>query len=440
MRRRRYLAGLGVGGLVGLAGCTSVGRFGDGSEAGGGAGGSGASGESSGTPSGADPTDTAGSSRNVVNGVEVPVPESELRRGAPKDAIPAIVDPAFGPDWSGIELEVQGFGGMRTSRPRLSDDDQVIVVERDGEARAYPLRILNWHEIVNDVFEPRSKARRSGSDGDPGGPLLVTYCPLCGSGVTAVRTVDGGETTFGGSGSRATGASKGVVTTFGVSGLLFRNALVMYDGKTNSYWSQIAAAAIRGEKTGTALELVPSALTTWGEFREQYPDGVVLRPPPESSTVTGRNSTRDYDRNPYAGYETSDQIGIGGSFDDERLHPKTMVVGVEHGGVSRAYPVEPVQGAGVVNDEVGGLPVVVAATESGTLVAYVREVDGETLTVTRESDGVLVAGGSRWRLLSGEAVDGPHEGTRLESANTVNQEFFFSWVNFHPETEIWSAE
>jgi hypothetical protein len=405
MRRRHFLGAFGAAGLGGLAGCT-------GSGGGPGSGDSGGTASPPGTPTDASTpsaTDTQGPGAVTVNGVEVPVPDSSLRRGAAKDAIPAIVDPAFGEDWSGIEMEVRsGFGGGgRTSRPRLSDGDEVIAVERDGEARAYPLRVLNWHEIVNDSF---------------GGPLLVTYCPLCGSGVTAVRTVDGEP------------------TTFGVSGLLFRNALVMYDERTNSLWSQIAAAAIQGGKVGTALDLVPSAITTWGEFRAQYPEGTVLRPPPESSTVTGRNSTRNYDRNPYAGYESSSQIGIGGSFDDDRLHPKTTVVGVEHGGVARAYPLDRVREAGVVNDEVGGLPVVVAATASGTLVAYVREADGETLTFERESEGFLAAGGSRWRLLGGRAVDGPHEGTRLDQANTVAGEFFFSWLNFHPETEVWSAE
>jgi hypothetical protein len=407
MRRRHYLGVLGAGCLGGLAGCTSVGGGGD-------AGGSGDPGGSPGTPTGASGDVAIGTpdgDPDTVNGVDVPVPDSELSRGAAKDAIPAIVDPAFGEDWSGIEIEVSSSLGRsdRTAEPRLADADAVVAVERDGEARAYPLRLLNWHEVVNDSL---------------GGPLLVTYCPLCGSGVTAVRTVDGEE------------------TTFGVSGLLFRDALVMYDERTESLWSQIAAAAIQGEKVGTTLELVPSALTTWAEFREQYPEGVVLLPPPESSTVTGRNSTRDYNRNPYAGYESSSDIGIGGSesFDDDRLHPKTTVVGVEHGGVARAYPLEPVQQVGVVNDEVGGLPVVVAATDSGTLVAYVREVDGETLAFERESDGFLAAGGSRWRLLGGLAVDGPHEGTRLQQANTVAQEFFFSWLNFHPETEVWSAE
>ena len=413
MRRRRYLAALGAGGLAGLAGCTSAGGLGVGNGRDGDGGGDT-------SPAGSGPTETP-ESRDTVNGIEVPVPDSELRRGVGKDAIPAIVDPAFGEDWSGVEVEVNSNVGGRTVEPELTDDDEVIAVERDGEARAYPLRILDWHEVVNDVAEPRSAARRTASDGGFGDPLLVTYCPLCGSGVTAVRRVDG-ET-----------------TAFGVSGLLFRNALVMYDEATGSLWSQIAAAAIQGERVGTTLDLVPSALTTWGEFTEQYPDGVVLLPPPDSSTVTGRNSTRDYARNPYAGYESSSKIGLGGSFDDDRLHPKTTVVGVEHGGVSRAYPLDRVQESRVVNDEVGGLPVVVAATDTGTLVAYVREVDGETLEFERESEAFLAAGGSRWRLLSGEAVDGPHEGIRLEGANTVAGEFFFSWKNFHPETEVWSA-
>jgi hypothetical protein len=412
MRRRRYLTTLAAGGLAGLAGCTAIGGSDGGNGSGGDSGGSGGSDGSSGSPTDTPEgtaTDASESGTETVNGVEVPVPDSELRRGAAKDAIPAIVDPEFGEDWSGVEVNVGSSlagGGGGTTEPRLSDSHRVIAVGRDGEARAYPLRILNWHEVVNDTF---------------GGPLLVTYCPLCGSGVTAVRTV-GGE-----------------AATFGVSGLLFRNALVMYDRATGSRWSQIAAAAIQGRQVGTALELVPSALTTWGEFREQYPGGVVLRPPPDSSTVNGRNATRDYNQNPYAGYESSEQIGLGGSFDDDRLHPKTTVVGVEHGDVSRAYPLERVREAGVVNDEVDGLPVVVAATESGTLAAYVREVDGETVTFERESEAFLAAVGSRWRLVSGLAVDGPHEGTRLEQANTVVQEFFFSWKSFHPETEIWSA-
>ena len=410
MRRRGYLGALGAGGLAGLAGCLD-----------------GVLGDEAGDPgtdrATTDPVTTNPATgtpaREVVNGVRVPVPDSDLRRGAGIDAIPAITEPEFGENWDGIEMGVRSYTGVEyTSTPTLLDEDDVIVVERDavsgtvgGEAngdlapaRAYPLRVLNWHEIVND---------------DYGGPLLVTYCPLCASGVTAVRTVGGGP------------------TAFGVSGLLFRNALVMYDRATRSRWSQIAAAAIQGPETGTALTLVPSALTTWGEFRETYPDGEVLRPPPESNTVTGQDETRNYDENPYAAYENTRRIGLGGEYDDSRLHPKAMVVGVAADGVARAYPLETVQAESVVNDTVGDLPVVVAATEAGSLVAYERRADGETLTFERNGQ-YLVAGGSRWSVVSGRAVDGPLEGTRLSRANDVSPEFFFAWLDFHPDTEVYS--
>jgi hypothetical protein len=416
MRRRRYLGTLGIGALAGLAGCLDTLRDGgDGTGDGTPAGTPDPADEDATGPGTSEPTDVE---RQVVNGVEVPVPDSDLRRGAGIDAIPAITEPEYGENWDGVEMEARSQTGIEyTSRPSLVHDDEVIVVELDAlsgtlgtdeptdlaPARAYPLRILNWHEIVND---------------DYGGPLLVTYCPLCASGVTAVRTVND---------TRA---------VFGVSGLLYRNALVMYDRQTQSLWSQIAAAAIQGPEVGSTLTLVPSTLTTWGEFRETYPDGEVLLPPPESSTVTGRGQTRNYDENPYAAYENTRQIGLGGEFEDERLHPKTLVVGVSADGVARAYPLETVQDEGVVNDTVGSLPVVVAATADGTLVAYERTVDGETLTFERDG-AFLLAGGSRWRVVGGRAVDGPFEGRRLAQANDVSPEFFFAWLDFHPETEVY---
>jgi hypothetical protein len=383
MNRRRYLAGLSAGVVGALAGCVGAPDAGGGPAA----------------------DDRGGGGTTPAGRPELPVPESELSRGARKDAIPAIVDPAFGEDWSGIEVERRDeFGNdAGTAEVRLQPDDPVIGVSRAGEARAYPLRILNWHEVVNDSL---------------GGPLLVTYCPLCGSGMTAERTVNGEE------------------TVFGVSGLLWRNDLVMYDEATESLWSQILATAIRGEETGTTLTLVPSTLTTWGEWRESHPGTVVLRPPPESHTVVGRVD-RDYSRNPYGGYESSRRIGIGGSsFDDDRLHPKAQVVGVTHEGTARAYPLDAVQRAGVVNDEVNGLPVVVAAVDS-TLVAYVRVVDGETLDFVADGPKHLRAGGSRWRITTGTAVDGPREGTELEHANDVSPQFWFAWLDFHPETSVY---
>jgi hypothetical protein len=379
--RRRYLAGVGAAAFAALAGCT--GRFDGDDDA--------AEGE----------TPTGGAS--AEERLTLPVPESELDRGAGKDDIPAIVDPVFAEDWSGY--------GTGDSPARLSADDRIVGVARAGEARAYPLRILNWHEVVNDSL-PTAEGEE---------PLLVTYCPLCGSALTAVRRAGDME------------------ATFGVSGLLFRNDLVMYDTATDSLWSQVAATAIRGELTGETLELVPSTLTTLGEWRETHPETVVLRPPPDSSTVRGSDATRDYGRNPYAGYAESREIGVGLSgsdYDDDRLHPKTTVIGVTDGGEAVAYPLSTVREAGVVNDRVGDLPVVVAATGEGTLVAYVRRVDGEATPFERADESHLRAAGSRWRVADGRAVDGPHEGVTLSRANEVSPLFFFAWKEFNPDTVV----
>jgi hypothetical protein len=389
--RRRCLACLGAAAAGGLAGCTSL--TGDGGSGGG-------------TPTNGSATPDGNVS--ATGSLTIPVPKSELQRGAAKDAIPAIVDPVFAPDWSGLSMEVRGRTGPEyTARPRLSAEDQVIGVVRGGEARAYPLKVLNWHEVVNDSL---------------GGPLLVTYCPLCGSALTARRTVDD------------------EATVFGVSGYLFRNDLVMYDRATESLWSQVAATAIRGQKAGTTLELVPSTLTTWGEWRDAHAGTVVLRPPPESGTVASGSGVREYTKNPYTGYDDSRRIGIGGdSFEDDRLHPKTTVIGVGNGGESVAYPQPAVQDGSVVNDAVGGLPVVVAATGDGTLVAYERRVDGERLRFERADENHLRAGGSRWRLATGRAVDGSFEGTTLRQANDASPMFFFAWKDFHPETAVYGA-
>lgn len=348
----------------------------------------------------------------TVAGVDLPVPGELLGRGAPENAIPAITEPAFGDDWSGVEIEVRErvSNEMVTKEPRLQADDRVIGVERDGEARAYPLRVLNWHEIVNDDF---------------GGPLLVTFCPLCDSGVTAVRTVADEQ------------------TTFGVSGLLWNSDLVMYDAATDSLWSQIAATAIRGARTGHRLELVPSEITTLGDWRTAHPETQVLLPPPTSATIGERDGVRDYTRNPYATYDDIGQIGIGqNSLDDDRLNPKVRVLGVRRDGEAVAYPLPAVADAGgVVEDTVGDTPVVVATGSDGsTLHGWVRTVDGETLSFESAGDGRLAAGGSTWLTATGEAVDGPAEGTSLTPASDAGQLFWFAWADFTEETGVYGDE
>ncbi len=374
--RRRGLFGVAAGLLGSLAGCV--------------AGYDGTRGEEEAEP----PDPSPGTVRNV----ELPVPSSEMRQPLAKDSIPAIVDPVFADDWRGLDPD----GDLE---PSLPDDAAVIGVERDGGSRAYPLRVLDWHEIVNDTFA---------------GPLAVTYCPLCGSGVVVERAVAGDP------------------TVFGVSGRLWRDDLVMYDRATGSLWSQILATAIRGPRTGDRLAVVPSTLTTWGEWRAERPGTAVLLPPPRSDTVRGRDRTYDY-FDPKYGYGDETQL-IGWDGTEDRLAGRTMVVGVSADGAVTAYPFPVVEGDGVVEDRVGGRPVVVATAPDGTLVAYDRRAEGRTLSFAAADGESLRAGGSRWKRTTGEAVDGPFEGTRLERANERPPMFLKGWLAFYPETEVYGAD
>lgn len=382
MNRRRFLCALGVSGLVASAGCL------DGADAVTGSGGS---------------TSVAGAERGLsaYRNVSLPVPESDLVRATARDAIPAITEPAFGPDWSDLP-------GETFEPPTLTDSDTVVGVDVGGVARAYPLAVLTWHEVVNDTLPT--------PDGDL--PLLVTYCPLCRSAVVADRTVEGS------------------VTRFGVSGYLYESDLVMYDTATDSLWSQVLARAIRGPRTGARLTLRPNTLATWGEWRSAHPDTDVLLPPPASNTIVGR-VTHDYDQDPYSGYGQRTVVSVGVPDDiDTRIPPNVTVLGVAHGGTARAYPADRVADAGVVNDRVAGLPVVVTTTRGGEPVAYVRRIDGRTYRFFGDGNA-LVAARSRWDPTSGRALDGPHAGTKLRRANDRSPMFWFAWAGFYPESEIW---
>lgn len=388
MHRRELLAGIGIV-VSGLAGCAA-------------------------RPD-RTPVSPASDSRQVssVAGTELPIPRRQLKRSATRDAIPAIVDPTFGDDWSGLELwtpvqHIGGFdrvvpGSFERIRPTLSSEDPVIGVERAGEARAYPLRILNWHEAVNDEFD---------------GPVLVTYCPLCRSGVTAVRRVAGTE------------------TVFGVSGQLWRSNLVLYDELTDSRWAQVAATAIRGPRTGERLELIPSTITTWGAWRGDHPDTRVLLPPPRSNTVRGRLARRDYTTDPYAGYDNKVEL-LPGSNPQDALHPKALVIGVAAESQVKAYPMTAVSSAGVVNDTVGTRPVVVTVAPGDTLVAYDRTIDGTVHQFESAGKEYLSGGGVRWERSTGRAVDNPHMGRRLTPANDLPPMFWFAWRDFHPDTTVY---
>lgn len=385
MRRRRFLGLLTASLTVGTGGCLASPP-----EAGPGV-------------SGPAPTPTLGEAGRqeppvrTVAGADLPIGLSEMRAPLPRDYIPAIVEPAFATDWSGLDAGKDD--------PALPDDAPIIGVERGGRARAYPLRILEHHEVVNDCLA---------------GPIAVTYCVLCGSGVVFERRVAGEP------------------ARFGVSGKLWRSDLVMYDGLTDSLWSQLAATAIRGTRTGEELTLLPSTLTTWAAWRGTHPETQVLLPPPRSGTVDRYDRAFDYFIPKYG--DGSESQLVGRDTHDGDLHPKTMVIGVSDSEVARAYPFDIVTARDVINDRVGELPLVVAASPDDTLVAYDRRIEGYTHHFEEDGDRHLLADGSRWDRTSGQAVDGPHAGRQLARANDHPPMFWTGWSEFNPGTEVYGTE
>ncbi len=256
------------------------------------------------------------------------IPVKDILSGGPaKDGIPALADPKV--------LKA----GQATF---LKDNDAVIGVEISGRARAYPLRILNWHEIVNDEVSRR--------------PLAVTYCPLTGSAVVFDRRVGGRE------------------LTFGVSGRLYNSNVLMFDRQSDSLWSQLAESAVTGEKTGTHLRTIPSVVTTWKHWRTAHPKTLVL------STDTGHQ--RDYTRNPYSAYEQSQALMFPAGHPDGRLKPKEKVLGVLVGDTARAYPLAALQARrSPVRENVAGKPVVVVAGADHSATAMINGESADAVVV-----------------------------------------------------------
>jgi hypothetical protein len=175
---------------------------------------------------------------------------AEIRSGGPpRDGIPPIDEPKFVP----------------VSEAELKPIDPLIALTINGDARAYPLAVMTYHEIVNDTVG--------------GKPVAVTYCPLCNAAITFDAAVNG------------------KALTFGTTGKLRKSDLVMYDRATDSWWQQFSGEAIVGEMVGTSLKMVPSRLESWHRFKAQHPDGKVL--------VPNNPAMRPYGRNPYVGYDTS---------------------------------------------------------------------------------------------------------------------------------------
>ncbi len=273
------------------------------------------------------------------------VPRAEIRHGGPpRDGIPAIDEPHF------VVADEATF---------LRDEERVLGMVRNGIAKAYPIRILNYHEIVNDRF------------GDEA--VVVSFCPLCGTGMGFSANVAG----------RA--------RSFGVSGLLYNSDVLLYDRESESLWSQIMKKAVTGPLRGAKLDHLPLTHTTWRDWRGQHADTLVL------STDTGHR--RDYSRTPYAGYETSADIYFPVGKVDRRYHPKELVIALNLNGAAKVYPfAELSRTDGAISDVLGG-------------------------------DAIRVEFDVRNR--TGRILDAA--GRELPSVIA----YWFAWIAFHPESEVY---
>ncbi len=285
--------------------------------------------------------------RNGFNVEGALIPTGEILHGGPaRDGIPSLDRPVF------VPAAAASF---------LHEDDRVLGVDLEGVQRAYPIRILNYHEIVNDSVADT--------------PLVITYCPLCGSGMAFLSTF----------------ANK--TLEFGVSGLLYNSDVLLYDRDSQSLWSQLLGKAVTGKMKGTRLTQVPLSNTSWREWRSRHPGTEVL------STDTGFRA--NYQANPYPNYSKSGRLYFPVANEDRRYARKAMVMGVEIDGQFKAYPFE----------ELKNGPEKLTDRFHNRILEI--QFDGRNQTA---------------KILDREGNEIP----------TVTA-FWFAWYAFHPDTEVYTG-
>lgn len=277
------------------------------------------------------------------------ISKSEIRHGGPpKDGIRSIDNPVF---------------DNATEANHIKPSDMVIGIYFQGIAKAYPLLILDRHEIVNDSIANK--------------PVVISYCPLCRSGMAFHREING------------------KLRSFGVSGLLYNSDVLMYDRETESLWSQIMMMAISGRLSGTTLESIPVALVTWTEWTKSYPNTLVL------SNNTGFDWS--YADPVYGLYEASHDLMFPVTNTSKKFKNKDLVLGIVYNGVTKAYPFSVLKSleSRMVEDELGGEKIFIYYNpESDT--GYIEDVDGNLLVATTM--------------------------------------YWFAWYTFHPKTKVYSLK
>ena len=306
--------------------------------------------------------------------------------GVRKDGIPALVNPIHVP---------------AADATYLGNDELVFGVEIAGDARAYPLRILDWHEMFNDVVG--------------GVPVALAYCTLCGSGILYETQVAGRPEPF----------------VFGSSGFLYRSNKLMYDRDTHSLWNQFLGRPVVGPLTGSGIELKirPVVIATWKDWRAAHPETRVL------SLETG--FARDYTPGrPYGAYFASPELMFPALVPDGRLQPKDYVFALRSGEHEKAWPISAFEGGRVINDRLGDLAVVLIG-DAATRTVRAYRAGGRTFEAAAGGPGQLAAGAETWRVEE-EALVG-EDGERLARL-PGHIAYWFAWSGFRADAPLFEEQ
>jgi len=322
------------------------------------------------------------------------VPLNQVRDGGPgKDGIPALENPAM------IPADQADY---------INDDDLVIGYINGDEVRAYPHKILDWHEIINDEINNQKVA--------------ITYCPLTGTAIGWHRTYNGKS------------------TTFGVSGLLYNSNLMPYDRTTNSTWTQLGLLSVNGDLRDTPASTFRVLETTWSTWKKMYPQTSLV------SVNTGHS--RNYQQYPYGSYRETDGLIFSVSTLDDRLPQKERVHGVIINGKVKAYRIKSFISQSIIEDQFQGQDIViVGSTNLNFAMSFVqKELNGEVLKLSMVNKGDLTPEdspsiilkdqfGNEWDLF-GNAISGPDKGAKMETTNSFIG-FWFSWAPFYASPKIY---
>ncbi len=310
------------------------------------------------------------------NNSEWLISSSEVFDGGPgKDGIPSVDSPKFD----------------SVSESDLQDKQLVIGVVIDGEAKVYPHPILDWHEIINDEIG--------------GVNFALTYCPLTGTGIGWKGNVDGQK------------------TTFGVSGKLYNTNLIPYDRATDSYWTQIGLECVNGESIGEKIATIPVIETTWGTWKQAYPNSLVM------NTNTG--FSRNYGSYPYGDYRTNDSnIIFPVSNLDSSLPAKERVLALISESTTKVYSLELFNTGKVIEDNFEGEDIVVVGSKANNfIVAYKKEGIG-SLSYVEDALPIIAQDQNGNNLNLDGSITSSNSSVNLETVNSF-MSYFFALGSFY---------